>query len=651
MKYILILILLIVISDVANCNNIEDQKPAEVSVVPNDAVFKIKDDYYFGLKFTMKKGWKTYWKNPGDAGLPLSIEVLEDDSEIKTEILFPFPNRFFDDDILTIGYENEVLFPIKIISKNFRKIITTIKIDYLVCKDICIPISEKKKINLNLDNIQNSNYFEEFYKTVPKKGNSKFSIIKRENIDKNSLKFEIKTNNDLTIKDIFLFSSESTLTLEKNKKINNDLNIIKSEKNLSELSQPILISLSDGNDFFEIPFDIKKESKGNNFLWFYLLAFIGGMILNFMPCVLPVLSLKLLTFSSLIKSQPNEIKKASLFTILGIIFSFILLGIFIVLLKNIGTEVGWGFHFQNQYFIIFITIITLIFSLNLLGLFEIVLPQKLNQYLYNFTNNNKKFSHFFTGIFSTLMATPCSAPFLGTAVGFSMVGSTYIIMTIFLAISLGFATPYICFLIFPNMIKILPKPGNWMTNFKIFLGLLLLLTLAWLLSLLKINVFLILLLIISLTIVSVARKKITNKLYFTSATILIFILLLFYNNNDKKLKWENFSIRLLESYIKNNDLIFVDVTADWCITCQLNKLTTLESGTVSKLFVEKNVKLLRADWTNRNESILEFISKHDRYGIPLNVIYYKNNKDGILLPEILSQDIVLEKINEVLNEN
>ena len=650
MKYILILLQLIIIADVGSCNNIDEHKPAEVKLVPNDAIFKIKNDYYFGLKFKMKTGWKTYWKNPGDAGLPLNIEFLEDDSQLNTEILFPFPQRFVDEGIRTIGYENEVLFPVKIISENLKEIISTIRVDYLVCKDICIPISEKKKINLNFENIENSEYFKKFYNTVPKKKNTEFSIIKKENIDQNSLKFEIKTNNDLKIKDIFLYSPESSLALEKNNKIHNNLNIIKSDKNLSELSQPILISIFDGNDFYEIPFDIKKP-KVNNFLWFYLLAFVGGMILNFMPCVLPVLSLKLFTFSSLIKSQANEIKKASLFTILGIIFSFTLLSVLIVLLKNIGTEVGWGFHFQNQYFIIFITIITLFFTLNLLGFFEIILPQKVNQYLYIFTNNNKKFSHFFTGIFSTLMATPCSAPFLGTAVGFSMVGSTYTIVTIFLTISLGFAMPYICFLIFPNIIKIFPKPGNWMSNFKIFLGLLLLLTLAWLLSLLKINLYLILLLIISIIIVALPGSKIRSKIYFTSAIILIFFLLLYNNQNNEKLKWENFSVKLLESYIKSNEIIFVDITADWCITCQLNKLTTLDSESVTNIFSEKNIKLLRADWTNKNESILNFISKYDRYGIPVNIIYYKNNKDGILLPEILSKDIIINEINKVLNEN
>jgi suppressor for copper-sensitivity B len=224
-------------------------------------------------------------------------------------------------------------------------------------------------------------------------------------------------------------------------------------------------------------------------------------------------------------------------------------------------------------------------------------------------------------------------------------------VTIFLAISVGFAMPYICFLIFPNIIKIFPKPGNWMSNFRIFLGLLLLLTLAWLLSLLKINLFLILLLIISIIIVSLPRKKIRSKIYFTSAIILIFLLFIFNNQNNEKLKWEIFSTDLLESYVKSNKLIFVDVTADWCITCQLNKLTTLDSKIIYNFFSEKNVKLLRADWTNKNESILDFISKYDRYGIPVNIIYYKNNKDGILLPEILSQDIVIEEINKVLNEN
>ena len=221
-------------------------------------------------------------------------------------------------------------------------------------------------------------------------------------------------------------------------------------------------------------------------------------------------------------------------------------------MKSIGTQVGWGFHFQNKYFLIFITTITFIFSLNLLGLFEIILPQNLMQKIYIFSDNNKRFSNFFTGIFSTLMATPCSAPFLGTAVGFSMVGSYSTIMLIFFTISIGFALPYICFLIFSNFIKFFPKPGNWMLNFKLILGLLLLLTFGWLLSLLKMEFITILILTLSIILISILKTKFKKNFYFISIMIACILVMIFNNSNENELLWEKYDKKRLESYINNN---------------------------------------------------------------------------------------------------
>ena len=293
MKYILILIQLLIFVGESHSDDFYDKKVSKVDLVPKESVFKIKNEYYFGIKFKMNEGWKTYWKNPGDAGLPVDIKFLGDKSHIKAEILFPFPKRFFDKDILTIGYENEILFPVKIINNNNDdKIETIIQIDYLVCKDVCIPITEKKKLNLNFTEVNNTSYFLKYFNKVPKVENQKIDIIKKKDIDENTLEFDIRSRNESEINDIFLYSPESNLRLEQKGKGYSSY-ILKSEKKISEISSTILISMFNGEQYFEFPLKLKNEDNYNDLILFIFLAFVGGFILNFMPCVLPVLSLKL----------------------------------------------------------------------------------------------------------------------------------------------------------------------------------------------------------------------------------------------------------------------------------------------------------------------------------------------------------------------
>ena len=261
--------------------------------------------------------------------------------------------------------------------------------------------------------------------------------------------------------------------------------------NIGSLNGPIDFSISNGNVYEEISFDFNKKPKQIQIIYFIILAFLGGLILNFMPCVLPILSLKLYSFLSLAKDDDNKIRFDCSLTIAGIVTSFLVLAITVIFLKTFGETVGWGFHFQNQFFLMFILVLMLIFSLNLLGFFEIILPQNALYKINNFLNTNSKSGHYFSGVFATLLATPCSAPFLGTAVGFSMGSSNQNIVIIFLSIALGFSFPYLCFIIIPKIVKLLPKPGEWMNNLKYFLGLLMLLSFVWISNLFKINYLLI----------------------------------------------------------------------------------------------------------------------------------------------------------------
>ena len=418
------------------------------------------------------------------------------------------------------------------------------------------------------------------------------------------------------------------------------------------LTKPIQIAFDNGSTFNEIQFIKKNKKTQSSLIYFYFIAFIGGLILNFMPCVLPVISIKLLSFSSMMNENKKRIRLSSLNVILGIIFSFLFLGLMVIFFKSLGNQLGWGFHFQNKTFLIFITFIIFLFSLNLLGYFELFLPRSLNNKFNNLIANNQKYGEFLSGVFSSLLATPCSAPFLGTAIGFSMLASPLIILSIFFSISVGFAMPYLLCILFPNIIKVIPKPGEWMIKFKFFLGILLLLSTGWLLNILEFNLTFIFILLSIILIFSIFKGKFKKQLALISLTVIFFISILTYlNKSNEKLKWEMFNESNIYDYINNNKIVFLDITADWCITCQVNKITTINTENINKLFLNNEIKLIQADWTKKDPEILEFISKFGRYGIPVNIIYSRKFNEGILLPEILSQDILTKELRRVINEN
>ena len=378
-----------------------------------------------------------------------------------------------------------------------------------------------------------------------------------------------------------------------------------------------------------------------------MIAFIGGIILNFMPCVLPVLSLKIYSLINLNKDNKEKIFFSSLASVAGILFSFILLGIVTILLRVLGNEVGWGIQFQSSEFLLIFAFILFFFSLNLIGFFEIFMPSIFNT-LNNIDFRNKYISAFFTGIISTALATPCSAPFLGTAVSFAFTQNDLYTMLIFIALGLGFGIPYFLIMVSPRVLNIFPKPGQWMIKMKYILGMLVLLTALWLLSLMDFNLsvlYLIFILVGGLGFY-ISRLELSKSIL-TIALLLISSFAIFQKQEQNDEMWSNYEKNILEDMIEKNKIVFVDVTADWCVTCKINKMVTLDKKEMKSFFKENDVKLLKADWTNKNIEIQNYMKSFDKYGIPLNVIYGPKNKEGLVLGELLSKKQIIEAIDEV----
>ena len=375
------------------------------------------------------------------------------------------------------------------------------------------------------------------------------------------------------------------------------------------------------NEYIEKSNYIKYSNffSPDSILFFLLIAFIGGIILNFMPCVFPVLSLKIYNvLSNNQKSITSKIIKRNFFaTVLGIIFSFFILSLITILLKNLGHNLGWGFQFQSPIFLIFMISILIIFSLSLMDIFSFDIPRFVKNYLNKIMILNKKnsefYQNFFLGTFITLLSTPCSAPFIGTALGFAFVSPNEIIFLIFFFISLGLSSPYIILATNPGLLSFLPKPGLWMKKIKYFLSIILMITAVWLASvlLIQVNIF----------------KD---------------------NSNDDN--WIKFEQNKIDKLILENHIVFVDITADWCLTCFYNKKTVLDRKKVKNIFDKYDVIKMRGDLTKPNKEINEYINTLGRFGIPVNIIYSPSTPQGVLLSEVLTVKSLLSTFERVKND-
>ena len=297
------------------------------------------------------------------------------------------------------------------------------------------------------------------------------------------------------------------------------------------------------------------------------------------------------------------------------------------------------------------------FAANMWGLYEIRLPSFICNKAANKCEGESKTAHFFTGVFATILATPCTTPFLGTAVGFALTSDFATIFLVFLMMGLGMSLHYIILSIFPNIITKLPKPGLWMITTKYILGCFVALTAAWLIWVLSNqigNPSAIMLFMLILTILYKVRISSSDNSQMASCTALIIaafispIILAQKNVNtiNKNDLWQEFKASKIESLVNDGKVVLVDVTADWCLTCKVNKALVLDSEEIIKTLKDNNIVALRADWTNKNDNIAKYLKKYDRAGIPFNIIYGPKTPDGIIMSELLNKDDVLDAINK-----
>lgn len=400
-----------------------------------------------------------------------------------------------------------------------------------------------------------------------------------------------------------------------------------------------------------------KDDNSNKTFWYYILfALLGGLILNIMPCVLPVISFKLF---GLIKGKNEShltILKHNLFYTLGVLASFLILALVVIILKLSGESVGWGFQLQSINFVSIMVIALVFFAFNLFGLFEI--PVIGGKTLGGVKLSNGPIGNFLGGVFATILATPCSAPFLGTALTFAFTSSYLEIIFIFLAIGLGLSAPFIITAIFPKLLILLPKPGAWMDTLKRVLGLSVLVTAIWLedilLSLSSAEIIFLINIAMSLllfTILIIKNQKIKHwfSLLMIALSILSMTNLFIKINRSNDLSqtdtisFEPWSEQKMAEYKETGHIVFIDFTAKWCLTCKVNKLTVIETDAFNQLAKEYNLKLLRGDWTKKDPIIEKFLKEHGYVGVPA---YFIQDPSGKLID--LGETISIDEIKSFL---
>lgn len=697
---ILVVLMLPILPAQASDQNSINPYYVEAEILSEITAIQPGQSFWIAVHFLMEPQWHIYWRNPGDTGFPTTIEWDLPEGFTASNINWPFPKAIEFSELINIGYEDETFLLVEITPPSILDLDNVeikCEVNWLACHDVCVPGSAKLSLSnsVNLDTqIINSETVQLFAKAreqIPIRTEDWQiqSIVKGEELEILAIK-PSWFQSDISSMQFFPYETDLIqyaapqkfelddhgykLTVQLSDNYDNNRSqisgvLVTNDGWRGEGSEKALEFEAEIFNKFKIS-RINQTGSGLNGMFLALIfAFLGGMILNLMPCVLPVLSLKIMGLVHQAGENQKKRMQHGLVFSLGVLISFWILAGLLLLLRAGGEQLGWGFQLQTPEFVVVLAMILFLFGLSMFGVFEIGVS--LTTVGGGATSKSGMIGSFFSGVLATVVATPCTAPFMGSALGFALSQPAYFSLLIFTFLGLGMAAPYMLLTSNPKLLRFIPKPGPWMESFKQFMGFLLLGTVLWLLWVLSLQTgsTSIILMLSSLVIVAfggwvfgkwgnIAKTKSTRIVaqIIALVTLIFGLYLALHNVNSKSIedtqhsirqqgdiKWQSYTPDLVQRLRDEGKPIFIDFTAAWCLSCQVNEKVAFSSPDVQEAFRLYDIQAVKADWTNRDKVISEALAKFGRNSVPLYVLYSADStKTPKILPEIITPGIVLQ---------
>lgn len=652
------------------------------------------------LRQDIRPGWHTYWRNAGDSGAPTEITWDLPAGFSAGEIQWPFPERIIYGPLVNFGFNDLALYPVLITppaSPVADNITLKAKVRWLVCADICIP--EQTELTLTLpagtgfgvDSASQADFL-----TARQKIPAVIDLPTRWSLVDEQLVIQVPMGGDpnqvrrveyfpftdgvienAAPQQLDLTSDSMTLTVPKGW----DYSATSSLDGIIVVYENV--GADDAEDVIASAFEIRPTSgtfvaapsnaSGISIWTAIALAFIGGLILNLMPCVFPVLSIKVLSLVQQVGSDQTSIKAHGWVYLLGVVLSFMLIAGLLISLRAGGAQIGWGFQLQSPWVIGLLVYLFFLIGLNLSGFFEIgTTMMSAGESLVQ----RKGYSgSFFTGVLATIVAAPCTAPFMASAIGFALTQSNLMALLIFAALGLGMAAPYLLLCYSPALLRALPRPGAWMARFKELLAFPMYASAIWLvwvltqqagaMGVLTILGGLLLLVFAIWLVQGLSGASLRHKVVIGIAWLLAALALSLpiqlqspvTRNESQDIvsgPGQSYEGPVFGTYSEKNlaslrasGPVFVNLTAAWCITCKVNEAVALNQKAVRSAFEAKKVQYLKGDWTNQDAEISRLLEAYGRSGVPLYLLYAGASGEASLLPQILTQSIVIDAINDL----
>ncbi|AJJ63255.1 protein-disulfide reductase DsbD family protein [Yersinia aldovae] len=622
------------------------------------------------LTVKLEKGWKTYWRSPGEGGIAPTIQWEPPLNAVKW--FWPVPQRFDVSGISTQGYHEQAVLPIVISAKVPKTLSGTLTLS--TCSNVCIltdyPFSLDLSAATNTENLQQFEHdFAQAMGQVPIAdaltkqiqagfGHSELQVLaqRNEGWQQPELFFDTLEDADLGKPIVTVLGNQLSVRVPATDGWG--------EESADLLGKRLTMVITDGGLAQEASVTIGPaltlpQSSATFWSW-VLMALMGGLILNLMPCVLPVLAMKLGSILQTEQQSRRQVRWQFMASSAGIVTSFWLLALLMTALRLGNHALGWGIQFQNPWFIGFMALVTALFTANLFGLFEIQLSSSFNTRIaaprVEKSGARGMAGHFWQGALATLLATPCSAPFLGTAVAFALAAPLPALWGIFTALGVGMSLPWLAIAAWPKLALCLPRPGRWMNHLRIAMGVLMLASSLWLLSLMSSHIGWSSVLIMG-AILLVALLLAIGWRYGPRAAAIVSLLCvlvvggglltgsltanLWRKPLHDNVNWQPLSESAIKTALLEHKRVFVDVTADWCVTCKVNKINVLMRDDVQQALQAPDVVALRGDWTRPSAEITEFLRQRGSVAIPFNQIYGPQQPQGTVLSPLLDRDVLL----------